>query len=661
MGKRKKTFPLRRIVLLVVALVIISGAVWWALKPRNAIDDLQQRGRVLPTLALANSALKPPTNKWFSSLAFKQPSDPVFAYPLAMQTTTTGFDLSYPRITVSTNTIDASFKRDIGLNFGPNTKSYVSNYDDLSVELQIRNNDTVRATARMTQGSPYIFMQLKSGAQLTLDADAYTAAANFITLRHGDQVYEVYLGGGATYSEITHVVTADRDILMSVYVVPQDANVTELRAGAQNPITSTKVDYKIDGKTAQTTFAITTLNNKPTVYSLLPDQMQGTAAPLGHFTTLLGIQTLVQGNSFTFATPLPDMPSALPVEKLSSDQKAQLTQMVKDDATNVTFTATDTYGAGKELYKTANLLQLAQQLGLRDQATSIKQALRTELTQWFDPNTGNQRNDKYFYYDTTIKGIIGEKTSFGSEDFNDHHFHYGYMLYAAAVLGQYDDVFVNQYGAQVTLLAHDIANPNRNDPDLPYVRVFDQYAGHSWASGFAPFGAGNNQESSSEAVNAWYGMYRWAQISGDNPLSTEAQWLFARESNAALQDYLNFDQSRPEYTGYAHSVISLLWSGKADYATFFDAAPESKLAIQLIPINPAANYLGVDKTRAALNLANVVRETGQAPSKFKDYLIMYQVFSDPKGALASAANLHDADIDSANSRSYLFAWLFTHQ
>lgn len=61
----------------------------------------------------------------------------------------------------------------------------------------------------------------------------------------------------------------------------------------------------------------------------------------------------------------------------------------------------------------------------------------------------------------------------------------------------------------VDLLIRDIASTDRSDPLFPYLRCFDKYAGHSWASAEANFADGNNQESSSESLNAWYGLILW--------------------------------------------------------------------------------------------------------------------------------------------------------
>ncbi|MEK8105205.1 glycosyl hydrolase [Micromonospora sp. M12] len=50
----------------------------------------------------------------------------------------------------------------------------------------------------------------------------------------------------------------------------------------------------------------------------------------------------------------------------------------------------------------------------------------------------------------------------------------------------------------VDLLIRDANNYRRGDTQFPYLRDFDIYAGHDWASGHGSFGSGNNQESSSE-------------------------------------------------------------------------------------------------------------------------------------------------------------------
>jgi endoglucanase Acf2 len=333
-----------------------------------------------------------------------------------------------------------------------------------------------------------------------------------------------------------------------------------------------------------------------------------------------------------------------------------MTQLSKDVA-GLSFAATDTYFAGKELYKAANLLALAHQLGQADAAAVISARLKTELATWYDPAGQNTRANKYFYYDSSYKGLVGAKASFGSELFNDHHFHYGYFIYASAILAQYDPGFYQASAPMVNLLISDIAS-DQASAYFPRLRMFDVYAGHSWAAGTGDFGDGNNQESSSEAVNAWYGMYLWAKVAHNDALSQQSQWLYQKESTAANGLWLQ-SQASILPPGYAHPFVSLVWGGKLDYATFFSARPQALLGIQLIPMSPGQGYLTAGGGQAiGRNLASVAPAASDLDGQFGDYLIMYQALTDPAAAAANAQQFHSANLDSANSMTYLLAWVY---
>ena len=104
-----------------------------------------------------------------------------------------------------------------------------------------------------------------------------------------------------------------------------------------------------------------------------------------------------------------------------------------------------------------------------------------------------------FYYDKNWGTLIGYRRRYGSDqELNDHHFHYGYFIAAAATLAKFDPTWAkaSQYGGMVDLLIRDANNYDRSDTRFPYLRDFDIYAGHDWASGHGSFASGNNQESS---------------------------------------------------------------------------------------------------------------------------------------------------------------------
>jgi endo-1,3(4)-beta-glucanase len=72
---------------------------------------------------------------------------------------------------------------------------------------------------------------------------------------------------------------------------------------------------------------------------------------------------------------------------------------------------------------------------------------------------------------------------FGNTYYNDHHFHYGYHILAAAYIGYLDRRWMKDNREYVDTLVRDIANPSSKDRYFPMWRSFDWYHGHSWAHG----------------------------------------------------------------------------------------------------------------------------------------------------------------------------------
>jgi endo-1,3(4)-beta-glucanase len=98
--------------------------------------------------------------------------------------------------------------------------------------------------------------------------------------------------------------------------------------------------------------------------------------------------------------------------------------------------------------------------------------------------------------------------------YNDHHFHYGYHILAAAYIGYLDNTWIEANRGYVNSLVRDIVSPAA-DEYFPQYRNFDWYHGHSWAHGLFPAADGKNQESSSEDVMAVYAVKMWGTVIGD--------------------------------------------------------------------------------------------------------------------------------------------------
>jgi endo-1,3(4)-beta-glucanase len=79
----------------------------------------------------------------------------------------------------------------------------------------------------------------------------------------------------------------------------------------------------------------------------------------------------------------------------------------------------------------------------------------------------NWRNSSCFNAYPNCPALSDPGQNFGNAFYNDHHFHYGYHIYAAAVIGKYDHVWGRKYHERVMLFIRDIANPSHEDPFFP--------------------------------------------------------------------------------------------------------------------------------------------------------------------------------------------------
>jgi endo-1,3(4)-beta-glucanase len=163
-------------------------------------------------------------------------------------------------------------------------------------------------------------------------------------------------------------------------------------------------------------------------------------------------------------------------------------------------------------------------------------------------------------------------------------------------------------------------------------------------------------------VNAWNGLALWAQATHDTALAGEAEWMLSAEAASARAYWTNFPTASTPYAGLGQSTLGINWGGKRDAATWFSALPTAVIGIQVIPMGPAAGYLGGDPARIAENVAGAAAADYRVP--LGDYLLMYSALEGKTAAgsaLKIAQTLPKKWIDDGDSRSYVLAWLFSHR
>ncbi len=635
-----------------------DAAVTAAASPADIQADLagitqKNVAKIAPT-RLADG-LVPPTNRWFSGLVFGDQPQPVFPMPLSAALTDEGFGLGLPEVTASEKTIMGGSNPQIQVPLGA-AKMQVTAYDTLSVTSTYSDaTGNALGSVVLVQGSPFVTYTAAADQTIALEPvfQAGSTADLYTTTVAGHE-YGLVIGGGATVD--AGKVTLKSGSTMTLYGAPDGADAASLAKFAADPVVSTSVDHAIDGDTAKTTLNYVTANGGDTVIVPMADQaVDGGAKSAGSYASIYGAMDVYTGSSLTTTAPVTEPSAELDLSTLSDEDKAAVVEQIKTDAASIDFaaSATDTYFGGKMLYRAANLMTLAEQLGVTDVAATLRTGLTAELQKWFNPKGCDTSATKCFVYDDGIKSIIGLEASFGSDELNDHHFHYGYLLYAAAVVAKNDPALADSFAPVADLLVADIASSDAS-AEFPQYRNFDPYSGHAWASGSSPFADGNNQESSSESVNAWNALAMWEKVRGNTDMYDQAVWMMSAEANSAKLYWTNADFS--EFPAFTHKIAALNWGGKRDYATWFSPEPGAMLGIQLIPMGSYSTYLAGDVDRIKANLAEGA--PGGYGAQFGEYMVQYLALADPAAAREQLANL-PAEIDNGTTKSYVMAFVFS--
>lgn len=186
------------------------------------------------------------------------------------------------------------------------------------------------------------------------------------------------------------------------------------------------------------------------------------------------------------------------------------------------------------------------------------------------------------------------KFAFASSSVKDHHFHYGYHIYAASVVAEYDRAWGRKWFEHVLLMIRDVANPSSTDHYFPLFRQKDWYLGNSWASGIAlvgtrPYSNGRNQESSSEAIAAYEGIAMYGSVmmkafgngksdsESDNKNAFTACRVFNIGRMLASTEISSADRYWHVYSpkrhqtypdSYTPSAIGMMWETMAQFQTW---------------------------------------------------------------------------------------------
>ncbi len=635
-----------------------------------------------------------PTNDWWSSILFKKTNcafgEPLFAHPAAYRATSAGLGMSYtttPTITGTANGVGEykfPYVQDIvvglaGLNAGA---VMVDGWSDWTVTPSWTDGaKTLKAT--IGHGLPISYYQATgANAQITTSGPATvwskTGSSIGFTVAGHDYVAYAPSGAGWSVSGGKIVSALGGKTYFSVAVLPTTSSSTNAQRVslatsygryAYAAVTGTTLAYTYDPKTgtvASTYKYLTTRREgteSATVIALYPHQWKAlsgaTPIPQTYVSPRGTMKTLVGATQFTtamkFRGVLPEVPA---VATSTGADQATLTSLLNQAAADPEGGAyDDTYWTGKGLGRAARIAEIADQVGniaVRDKALA---AMKKTMNDWFTASSGETKH--LFYYNKDWGTLIGYGASYGSDqELNDHHFHYGYFVAAAATLAKFDPAWASssQYGGMVNMLIKDANNYDRTDTMFPYFRDFDIFAGHDWASGHGSFASGNNQESSSEGMNFAGALIQWGQATGNTAVRDAGVFIYTTQASA-IDNYW-FDTDNANFpAAFGHSTVGMVWGDGAAYATWFAADPEKIQGINQLPITGNHLYLGYKPAYNKTNYAEVVRNKGGQPAYWQDILWEFLALGDPDTALAKYRANPGFLSEEGETKAHTFHWI----
>tara|TARA_B100002052_G_scaffold95396_1_gene88035 strand:+ start:398 stop:4249 length:3852 start_codon:yes stop_codon:yes gene_type:complete len=604
---------------------------------------------------------KTPTNDWWSKVIKENHADNLFNYPMALKTINEGLVTSY----IPWGVYDDQEPIINGITNLNVSESKVYDFSDWTVTLDWSNeNNFFRATSGI--GMPFIYFtkDSESLAQVKVNLGSVTVIEEKIIIedaRNGAD-FVIYAPSGSVWNQNGIIYTSDlngqnywsmvmlpdinnnlielsEEYSQFAYVFPENTYV-EWDYNQSNSILTTEFFIDVDIK--EGTFS-------KILQGILPHQWNNLAIDSPYpesnsYQTVRGELKVLEDNYFKtqnkFVGILPTLPNLAHYSEgfNPSELESKVNQITNDQLSSWT----DSYNEGQVMNRLIQTARIADQIGNENALNTIIETIKNRLEDWL---TANSNEIAFiFYYNENWSTMIGYPAGHGQDyNINDHHFHWGYFIHAAAFIEQYNPGWAESWGDMINHLIRDAASSDRNDLLFPFLRSFSPFAGHCWANGFATFPQGNDQESSSESMQFNSSLIHWGSVTNNTEIRDLGIYLYTTEQTA-IDEYWFDMYERNFSSNYPYSLVSRVWGNSYDNGTFWTNDIAASYGIELYPIHGGSFYLCHNLNYVSNLWSEIVNNTGimfneENPNLWHDVYWQYLSFIDPSLAI----ELHDSN------------------
>jgi endoglucanase Acf2 len=579
------------------------------------------QSRIMETRKLyieGNEGLPIPTNDWWTDLLTNPYSGNLWAYPQMVKAEAYGISIAFPKEwEANGNELKwQSHLEILGKKFKP-AAANANTWHDWGFNFRMKDNEK-EMLVTLAHGIPFTWLETTN-----LDLQIRTQNATYyskngtlqlpytgseIVIQIGNDAYGIYAPENTVFSEkngLLEIAFAGEKHFLSIGVLPSRNDLMAFAEYAYTLPRKTTVNWNYDETAGKviTRWDIATENLKggsqnKVLQGFIPHHYKNSEYSFAflpyEYATPRGKMKIAAGNNFSISYKFNGILPYFAAPEENADlqnpyQRERMKQLISEYADKGSFGG-DTYWGGKGLTQMGLYMTFAYEMGETELFEQCKNRLKSVLVNWLTYTPGE--NNFFFARYNRWGAMVGYDTSYDSDTFNDHHFHYGYYTYAASLLALFDEDFRTNYGEMITLIAKDYANWDREDLRFPFFRTLDPWAGHSYAGGLG--NNGNGQESTSEAMQGWGGLYLLGVATNNKAMRNAGIFGWTLEARGTAEYWFDRDRENIDYTKYTHPYNSNLTSQGVGWWTWFSGDPVWMHSIQWMPISPCLKYLYED-------------------------------------------------------------------
>ncbi|KAK9449040.1 endo-1,3(4)-beta-glucanase [Limtongia smithiae] len=597
-----------------------------------------------------------PTNNFYTNMMLGEQTNPAYVYPYSVwwdygTSSTYGLGISHREASERTYGpdadadpveyyINASGVMSLSLSaieFDSSMNMTLEDLDALSVTLVLAEDSTHYIEVPLVQGAGFVTGIYYNVTPRFDSTVGITSITKEDSPRSGIQKYTVALGDDTTWAiyatlpsgqSLSLSRTSGTTIEASASVDGVVIQIAKIASGSETYYddhagmyaVSASINGTAHGTTGQVDIHFTSSGSNNAGYLLqfaLPHHVSSFSSTIANRSLGFLMQSPTRGNMTAYSTndfimieTLPLNISFAPWTSISGKSAnytstalgyismAAVSEIQQDMVTQSN--GTSMYAAGKALDKFAMICYVAHSI-LKN--TAIRNTCITNLKEAFAVFKNNSQ-EYPLDYDKTYRGVISSASivtgdsgdDYGNTYYNDHHFHYGYHIHAAAIIGMIDTelggTWVSENKAYVNSLVRDVANPSSEDTYFPISRSFNWFYGHSLAKGVFESADGKDQESSSEDYHHAYGIKLWAEVIGDHSMLARSSMTLAI-MRRAMNDYILMNDTNTIQPAnfIGNKVAGIIFENKCDHTTYFGTYTQYIQGIHMIPITPMSSYI----------------------------------------------------------------------